>query len=445
MRRFIAPLSALILIAVLGAPGCDKVTPVAPVGATITLSINPTRIDAQGESATVTAIIRREDGTPVNPGTQVNFSTTLGVLEPEVSTTDETGVARSTLSGDGRIGMATVAATTGAAALVETMVQIGSVAASITLTATPSDLPRDPQGDEGALSLTALVRDDTGAPLEGTVVNFASDIGTLQSTGGPVVTDDLGKAIDLLTVTRGNISVLTEPFFEVRAETAIEGGSLIEDLVQIDIRGVPAVLTLQATPSTVGDDGGSVDLLALVVDGAGFGLADTRVTFLSELGTLGAVSNTTDSEGEARTVLSLTAADITSLGGLLDFEVRAQASGLGGSVVEDSFRIRKSSCRPSANFSCTQNGVGSKEYTFTWLGTQKPDLIFVWRFVLPNGTVEATIPASPSSPPAPATVTYTFLTKAQYTVSLEVTDDADGCKATGSFSRTLTTETNCQP
>ena len=198
MRRH-TTIHLLTLFTVLAVFACDKVTPVAPVGSTITISVNPSRIDAEGESATITIIVRKEDGTPVNPGTQVNVSTTLGTVDPEVAFTDETGVAKSVLTGDGRIGMATVSATTGAAALVSVDVQVGSVAASITLTATPSNVPKDPQGDEGVIELLALIRDDTGAPLGGGVVNFAAETGTLASRGGPVVTNDFGEATDMLT------------------------------------------------------------------------------------------------------------------------------------------------------------------------------------------------------------------------------------------------------
>ena len=83
MRRTYVHL--LTLFALLSVLACDRVTPVAPVGSTITISINPSRIDAEGESAVITIIVRKEDGTPVNPGTQVNISTTLGTVDPEVA------------------------------------------------------------------------------------------------------------------------------------------------------------------------------------------------------------------------------------------------------------------------------------------------------------------------------------------------------------------------
>ncbi len=434
-------LAALAPLAVVAGFACDKVTPVAPVGATITLSINPTRIAAQGEAATITAIVRKEDGTPVNPGTQVNFSTTLGVVDPEVAFTDETGVAKSTLTGDGRIGDAEVTATTGAASSVTVMVQVGSVAASITLTATPSDVPRDPQGDEGVVELSALVRDDTGAPLTGIVVNFAAEIGTLDSRGGPVVTDDLGQASDVLTVTRSNISVLTEPFFEVRAETAVEGGSLEEDVVEILISGVPADLTLQATPSVVNEAGGTLTLSALVVDGSGFPLEESRVSFLADIGTLGSGIVPTDADGRAVDTLTLTETDVSSLGALQTFQVRAQVAGLAGSVVGDEFAVRITSCRPLAEFTCTLV-AGTLTYQLNYSRTALPEFRFKWTLRNAAGDEE------PGSPEDFVSGPFTFSSTGTKSVTLEVTNGttASGCGLSSTAGKTIAnagTTPNC--
>ena len=83
-------LAVLVLVGLAVSPACDKASPVAPAGTTITLSVNPTRINITGQ-ATVTAIVRRENGSPVNPGTVVNFSTTLGELSSNDAPTDDTG------------------------------------------------------------------------------------------------------------------------------------------------------------------------------------------------------------------------------------------------------------------------------------------------------------------------------------------------------------------
>ncbi len=433
MRRPKALVRLLALFALLAVFACDRVTPVAPVGSTITLSINPSRIDAEGESAVITIIVRKEDGTPVNPGTQVSVSTTLGALDPETTFTDATGTAKSTLTGDGRIGMATVSATTGAAALVSVEVQIGSVAASITLTATPPNVPKDPQGDDGVIELTALIRDDTGAPLGGGVVNFETDTGSLDSRGGALVTDDLGKAEDVLRVTRDDISTLLEPFFLVSAETAIEGGSLIFDELEIDIRGVPATLTLQVTPASVleaGTLGDPLRLTALVRDNLGDPLEGVGVNFLAEAGTLASEGRLidTDADGRAVDLLSATQAQLELIPGQV-FTVSAETAGLGGNLLEDSFQVRIDNSEPIATFQCVNTdpaGAGGEvDCTFTGRSIcVEPDFpgvqtVFLW----------SSAQAPPAAPIPPVTngnptAKYFLTMDVNYTITLTVTD---GC------------------
>jgi len=431
MRRHTAQLLALFTL--LAVFACDRVTPVAPVGSTITLSINPSRIDAEGESAVITIIVRKEDGTPVNPGTQVSVSTTLGGLDPETTFTDETGTAKSMLTGDGRIGMATVSATTGAAALVSVDVQIGSVAASITLTATPSNVPKDPQNTEGLIELLALIRDDTGAPLGGGVVNFAAETGVLESRGGPVVTNDLGEATDTLTVTRNDVSTLFEPFFLVSAETAIAGGSLILDELEIDIRGVPATLTLQVTPASVLEAGTlatPLRLTALVRDNLGDPLEGVGVNFLAEAGTLASEGRLIDTDADGRAVdsLSATQAQLELIPGQV-FTVRAETAGLGGSLLEDSFQVRIDNSEPIATFQCVVDdptGVGG-EVTCTFTGRSicvEPDFPGVQTVYLWSSAQAPTLPAIPPVANGNPTAKYLLTNDVNYTITLTV---SDGC------------------
>lgn len=92
--------------------GCDSGSvPVAPASTTITLSVNPLSIPPDG-SATVQAIMRH-DGAPVRSGTEVQFQTTLGQIDA-LASTDGNGVAQVTLRAAGRVGMATVTASSGA-------------------------------------------------------------------------------------------------------------------------------------------------------------------------------------------------------------------------------------------------------------------------------------------------------------------------------------------
>ena len=91
--------------------GCDKATPVAPTGTTLTLSANPTKIGLTG-SSTVTIVGRKPDGNPLNPGTEIRLTTDRGTISPSVVQVDSSGRATATLRGDGRSGPAKVTAAT---------------------------------------------------------------------------------------------------------------------------------------------------------------------------------------------------------------------------------------------------------------------------------------------------------------------------------------------
>ncbi len=430
-RRLAAPHSGLAqllaLFALLAVFACDRVTPVAPVGSTITLSINPTRIAAQGESAVVTAIVRKEDGTPVNPGTQVNFSTSLGTLDPEVAFTDETGVARANLTGDGRIGMAMVSATTGAAALISVEVQVGSLAASITLTASKTDISKSPPPEGDEIRLLALVRDDTGAPLGGVTVNFQTGTGSLGSGGAAIVTNELGEARDTLLITRNNLLVLAEPFFQVFAQTAIEGGSLIEDFVDIFISDVPVTLSFQPTPTSVFETGGAIDLAAQVGDNLGEPLPGVLVSFFTAVGQLEfGVPRETNASGRAEDRLTATASQLAALGST-NFEVRAEAAGFGGNVLVESFTIQVVSVfTPVASFTAVPRPAPDNLIVdFTFTGSCACTLGFAWDF---NGEATST-ERNPTHP---------FATNGLKTITLVVTNlDAPDPKPTATATTTL--------
>jgi len=402
MRALIsAGLSILILTLLFSA--CDKATPVAPTGALLTISANPTRIDIDGE-ATITVIARKDTGTAVNPGTEINFSTSLGAIESIVAT-DDRGVAETTLAGDGRVGTALIAASSGAAAEVSLEVKIGSLAGSIALQATPSSLPRG----GGTIELLALVRDDTGQPLANVTVNFSTDIGRLESLGAALVTNDAGEATDTLTVVGTDLSVLSGGIFEVRAQVAAESGGLLEDVFEILVEGVPATITLQPTPSTIPKTGGVIELVALVRDGAGQPLAGAGVNFLTALGSLASGGSvvSTDASGQARDQLTVTEQDLAAFSGS-NFVVTAQTGGFGGELLEDIFTIVVQGSPPVASFTFT--GVsGALTVAFTSTSAGQAPLTYEWDF----GDGNSSTAASPSN---------TYGSAGTYTVKLTTTN-----------------------
>lgn len=227
IRRFAG--LATLAVALGLAPACDSVAPVAPEGSVLTISVNPTFIEPTG-SATVTVVAREPEGQPVNPGTEVFFSTTLGSVD-RMATTDASGVAEATLRGDGRAGSATVTATSGAAAAaVSDPVQIGAFAALISLQVTPTVVTEE----GGTLDLLAIVRDDNGALLPSAVVNFVAEFGILGSGGAGIVTNNVGEARDTLTVSIADIAAAGNGF-TVTAQTAGSGGALIEQSFSVTV------------------------------------------------------------------------------------------------------------------------------------------------------------------------------------------------------------------
>jgi hypothetical protein len=227
---------AACLAVALAVAGCSKVSPVAPSGTTLTLSANPSFISSGSGTSTITALVRKPNGTPVANGTEVRFTVDLGTIDSLV-TTGSGGVATATLRGDGRLGKATVSAFVGGGSTATTLVvNIGGLpptAKTIILQADPPSVSTSGTTGNG-IKLLALVRDSSGVPEAGAGVNFSSPIGTLRSGGGIVVTNSQGEAIDFLTVTAGELISQTAPF-TVTAETPASDGSLLSATFMVQV------------------------------------------------------------------------------------------------------------------------------------------------------------------------------------------------------------------
>ncbi|HSL82840.1 MAG TPA: PKD domain-containing protein [Thermoanaerobaculia bacterium] len=217
---------------------CDSAIPTAPSGTVLTISANPGQITLTGTS-TITVVGRKPNGSPLNRGTEVFFSTDLGSVNPVVVAVDEDGVARTTLRGDGRVGTASVQARVGTggdggAGSATIDVLVGRSAGAISLQATPTSVPET----GGTVQLLALVRDDQGQPLAGVAVNFQTDAGTLQSGGSFINTNAQGEARDTLGVTAGDLDGIAGNSFSVEAEAA-SGGGVQSDSSTIAILRLP--------------------------------------------------------------------------------------------------------------------------------------------------------------------------------------------------------------
>ena len=192
---------------------CDSVPLLAPSGSSITLTASSNAIPASG-TAQLVAYVLEQSGTPPHPGTQVIFTTNLGLVEPAEATTDINGRAIATFRGNGQNGTATINALSGAASTaaaassnngntttpatnnssgpVRIAVGTGAVG-RITLTANPTTI----SANGGSAVVSANVVDLNGNALSGAPVSFATSAGVL--SGSLVNTDTNGNAVTTLT------------------------------------------------------------------------------------------------------------------------------------------------------------------------------------------------------------------------------------------------------
>src|SRR5688572_31354586 len=106
---------SVIVLAVLAAltAACDKAQLLAPTQSTITVSA-PTRVLPSNGTTPITASVIEQAGTPVQNGTTVRFTTTLGRVDPvEVQTVN--GLAITTFFAGPNSGVAEIRANSGAA------------------------------------------------------------------------------------------------------------------------------------------------------------------------------------------------------------------------------------------------------------------------------------------------------------------------------------------
>ena len=181
---------------------CTHMALTAPTKSVIALyaSTSP----ANDGSLNLIATVTEEAGTPVQNGTLVTFTTTLGRLDPTSAET-KNGQATVKFFADGLSGTATVSAFSGGAtsgsgstagsAATLTIDLGGAAADNIVLHAVPSSLP----ASGGTATIIAQVRDASGNGLPNVLVVFSTTSGSLQFPS--VTTDSTGTATTSLTTT----------------------------------------------------------------------------------------------------------------------------------------------------------------------------------------------------------------------------------------------------
>ena len=175
--------------------GCDTAPLTAPTDSAVTLFANQTVVALNG-SVEITANVTEPGGVPVQNGTQVNFTTTLGSLQPAEARTSG-GRATVRLNAGTASGVAQIRAFSGGAQAEALEVQVGAAAAAqLTLSATPSAV--GPNG--GTVDIVAVATGENNQRLPGVPVTFGTTAGVLRES--TAITDGNGEARTQLTTTR---------------------------------------------------------------------------------------------------------------------------------------------------------------------------------------------------------------------------------------------------
>lgn len=209
LRTSVWALGAAALAAIFLAHCNGGVPLTATEGAELSISANPTAIPVIGGISTITVVgfkSAEDGGGPLPDGTQIFFTTDVGVIEERVEM--QNGVARGSLRSNGRAGLATVAARSGAGieALLEDGVLIGNAEGiNILLTANPPTVT----SPDFTTDLVATVFDNDNNRMPGVPLIFTASAGALASQGSTLRTNELGQATDRLTLLNENNATVT--------------------------------------------------------------------------------------------------------------------------------------------------------------------------------------------------------------------------------------------
>jgi len=291
-----------LCLAAAGATSCDKMPLAAPTDSIITLFASGTTVGLNG-SLDITATVIESAGTPVQNGTVVNFTTTLGTIEPNEARTTN-GKATVRLLAGTRSGTAEVRAFSGGTSSGDALsVTVGAAAAGrVELLANPSALP----AAGGVVQLTAIVSDASGNRLSGIPVSFTTDAGVLAPTSD--TSDGNGEARTALTTTgkaRVTASVVggTSASLSATLDIPVRVGptvSISAPLASL-VPGVPATFSVSVNPGGAAVRTAAIDF----GDGSTQGVSTSGLSVATHVYTSSGIyivtAEATDTAGETAT------------------------------------------------------------------------------------------------------------------------------------------------
>ena len=342
---------------------CDRVPLLAPTNSTVSISAQ-THVVPVGGTTEVSAMVIESSGTPVQNGTTVRFTTTLGRVDP-VEAQTKNGLAVTTFYAGNDSGIAEVRATSGGSGGGTTTTPTGSGTGTSTTTTTSSTNvvqisvgaaavdtvtvrvnPAVVSANGGTVTVSALVVGQNGRLLEGIRVSFTASHGTLSST--TALTDGNGEArVTLTTNADTNVTATAGSKTSEAAKVTALPGPSVTLTCTAGSAACTSVPQGQAVTFTAQKAQGSSALTSSTLD---FGDGSNTVSLgnlssastvphaYNQPGTYTARLTATDVNGEstsATQVVLVAAATITlSLQNTSGLTVNATATVVGGTVTQ---------------------------------------------------------------------------------------------------------------
>jgi len=287
-------LIAFIVLPMALVAACDKVPLLAPTGSVITLLPTTTTVSLNSEVTIIATVIengtapggtggttsRPGGGTPVQNGTLITFTTTIGRIEPAEARTHNGQVTVRLITG-GSSGTATVTAYSGGASATKDL-KIGTAAVkTVSVTTTPQALG----AAGGTTTVIATVTDEGGNGLGGVPVTFATDRGSISPSTAN--TDSNGVATATLNTTAtAKVTATAGTITSTAATVTVNARGLASFTASPSATNAGIPITFTVTPTT------GVNLSNVIVD---FG--DGRSTPLGAIGASTTTSHPYNSSG----------------------------------------------------------------------------------------------------------------------------------------------------
>ena len=423
-------LAGLCLAAVF-AVAYDMVPLFSTTQSTITVTAGQ-RVLALNASVEITAVVVEPSGIPVQNGTAVRFSTTLGRVDPvEVETRN--GVATATFHAGSTSGTAEVRATSGAAggtassgtgnATTTTATNvvtftIGAAAAdTVTIRTNLSSVPLS----KGTGEVNSIVLDANGQGVAGIPVTFRADNGTLSN----IVATSNGNGVATVGLTTN-----------VTTKVSATAGSKSATEVTVTVLSAPSItLTCQGS--------GTAGLTTCTQTvGQPFTLTIAKATGSSAL--VSAVLTFGDGESAALGTLSSAATVSHTYSSLNAYTATVTATDVNGQITTASVAVATTRSTPSITVTC--QGSGSSGLTSCTQVTGQPVKFTIAKASTSTLPVSAVLTfgdgdsATLGTLTSAATVTHSYSSATGYTDTVTATD-VNGQTTTSSVAINVTART----